>query len=146
MLDGMYPDVDDPDVLMMLISVGPPGDDEVVLRMSPEVGRDVVQLLDQQGISHSPRLEASFSTGIAIEAVAVLGASAGFLASLSAILNTVLRRHDGKSVKFERDGDKIEITGLPEKTINRLLQKRFKQLEKRNAEWERAKDQPKPGE
>lgn len=117
----MNPGQSNADVLELYVTQAPPGDGALLLRMSPQIVEEVRTLLDEQGLEHS--LAAEFSSGpdLAIESVRALGAAGG-LAALASVINTVIKRHDGKRIHLERG--KFEATGYSERAVERMLRER----------------------
>jgi hypothetical protein len=135
-----------PDVLELYVTPAPPGDGALNLRMSPQIADEVRALLDEQGLDHSRAAEFSSGAELAIESVRFLGAAGG-LAALASVINTMMRRHDGKRVLIERG--KFEASGFSEKAVKRLLEEMAEEQAKNEAEWDHIKDQAlseRPGE
>src|SRR4051812_37575312 len=103
---------EDPNVSELYVDLGwSPGDDTLVLQMSPVLADQVRSLLDEHGLEHGSVLLASADYRLWVESVRVPSAAGG-LAALASVINTVLQRHDNKKVLIERaDVDKIEIHG-----------------------------------
>src|SRR4051812_6985468 len=83
-------------------------------------------------------LEFSAGQALWVEAVRVLGATGG-LAALATVINTLIRRNDGKTVVIDRGDEKIEIAGHSLKEVERMLDKRAEEQTARDAEWHRIK-------
>lgn len=135
---GMQGELRDPDDVELYVTLAPPGDGALLLRMSPRIADDVRALLDENGLDHSRAAEFSAGAELALESVQVLGAAGG-LAALATVINTVIRRHDGKRVLLERE--KFEVSGYSEKAVHRLLAERAEEQKRREAEWGRSEGQ-----
>lgn len=130
----MQPHDSDAHVLELYVTGAPPGDGDLLLRMSPQIAEEVRTLLDESGVHHSGVAEHSSGPELVIEAVKVLSATGG-LAALTTVVNTLIRRHDGKRVVIERDGEKFEAAGYSEKAVERLVEKRAQEQAELDAEW-----------
>ena len=126
----------DDDTTPFLITPGPPGTAILALRFPPEFEAEVRLLLDKQGLTHSTALEFSVGPELWIESVNVL-AGAGGLAALAAMIRSFVHRHDGKRFVFERDSEKVELSGMSEKAILRTLERVAEQKAELDAEWQR---------
>lgn len=131
----MQPHRSDPAVLELYVTEAPPGDGDLLLRMSPQIAAEVRTLLDESGLSHSRGAEFSSGPELVIEAVTVLSAAGGF-AALASVINTVIKRNDGKRVVIERDGGRFEAAGYSEEAVKRLVEKRAAKQAELEAEWE----------
>lgn len=124
------------DVLELYITLGHAGDGDLNLCMSPEIVNEVLTSLDEHGIVHSSIIEMSAGQKLHIEAVRVLE-GAGGLASLAAIIKTVVTRNKDKRFVIERDGKKLEASGYSEQDVERFLKKRAEEQTARDQEWKR---------
>lgn len=52
------------------------------------------------------------------------------------MINTLIRRHDGKRVIIERSGEKFEAVGFSEQDVDRLVKERAREQAELEAEWE----------
>lgn len=130
--DGMQSEQRDPDDLELYVTPAPPGEGALLVRMSPQIADEVRALLDENGLDHSHAAEFSSGAELALESVRVVGAAGG-LAALASVINTVIRRHDGKRVLIERD--QFEASGYSEKAVERLLAQRVEEQEQSETEW-----------
>lgn len=124
------------DAIELYVTLGHPGDDDLDLRMSPEIVDEVLGSLDEHGIVHGGIIEMSAGQELFIEAVRVLG-GAGGLASLASVIKTVVKRHEGKHFLIERGGEKFEANGYSEEAVERILKKRAGEQAARDQEWRR---------
>lgn len=131
----MQPHHSDADVLELYVTGAPPGDGDLLLRMSPQIADEVRTLLDKSGLPHSRGAEFASGPELVIEAVTVLSAAGG-LAALASVINAVIRRHDGKRVVIERNGEKFEAAGYSEQAVERLVKERAREQAELEAEWE----------
>lgn len=141
----MQPSDNSADVLELYVTLGVPGDGALVLRMSQELRDAVLTLLDEHGLQHGSRVEASAGASLAVEAVTVLSAAGG-VAALASVINTVIKRNDSKRVVMEQDGHKFEASGYSEAAIKRLVAEQAGKQQAREAEWDRLKDTPRPSD
>lgn len=123
------------EVIELYVELGFAGDESLKLRMTPKFADEVLALLDEHGIAHGRGAEFSAGTDLWIEGVQVLGAAGG-LAALATVINTFIRRHDGKKIVIERGGARIEAAGLSEKAVERFLEKRAEEQATRDVEWD----------
>lgn len=126
------------EIIKLYVTVGPPGEGALILRISPEAAGEVRALLDEQGLEHSQAAEFSLGPELALESVVAL-ASAGGGAALATVINTFIKRNAGKRVLLEPDRETYE--GYSEKDVKRLIESRAKAQAEREAEWERMKGQ-----
>jgi hypothetical protein len=134
----MGPSAGDAEILELYVSLGSVGGDDLTLRMSPVIVRQVLALLDEQGLEHGRVLERSANAELWVEAVKVLGAAGGGLVALTTVITTIIKRHDGKRVLIERPGGaKTELEGYSEKEVERFLHQRVEDQKARDAEVER---------
>lgn len=124
------------DAVELYVTLGHAGDDDLNLRMSPEIVDEVLSSLDEHGVVHGGIIEMSAGQDLYIEAVRVLAGTGG-LASLAAVIKTVVKRNEGKHFLIERDGEKFEADGYSEQAVERILKKRAEEQAARDQEWER---------
>lgn len=126
------------DTLELYVTLGHPGDDSLNLRMTPSIADEVRALLDEHDLDHGRILEFSSGPQLAVEAVVALS-TAGGLAALATVVNTVIKRHDSKRVVIERDGGKIEIAGHSPKAVEKLLEKLAQEQAQQDEHWKQIK-------
>lgn len=129
----------DNDDVLLLVKMGWVGSDTIEFRFPPHLRPEVDALLKEHDLSHSPVMELSAATDLAIEAIDVARTAGGATAALAlaSVIKAFLKRHEGKRVKI-RD---IEIQGFSPKETARLLQKEIDDMPARDAEWKKKTDE-----
>ncbi|WP_068476954.1 hypothetical protein [Pseudoclavibacter helvolus] len=111
--------------LLLRITLGYPGGDELQLRFSGAHRAEILALLDEEGLQHNTGAEFAFGPAEWIENVdvGVLTASGGAaLTSLAVVVHRFLRRHDGKHVELDVDGNLVKATGFSAKEVAQLME------------------------
>lgn len=106
--------------------------DECELRVSPELGEDLMEALRSEGYELS--LAAEFSSGVADTLMVVGGllVAAGGLSGLAAFVTAWSTRHVGKEVSVKLpDGTEVRAAGMAPRKLNATV----------NSHLERAADQ-----
>jgi hypothetical protein len=118
------------DVVPVLITLGHTDQGGIYLRFPPQYGNEIAALLDEYGIEHGTAAEFSAGPSDWIEFVRVFTligatgvASTPALSGLAKVITAFVRRHDGKSFRFERDGEVVDSAGYSEKALERILSK-----------------------
>ncbi|MFI5584790.1 hypothetical protein ACIA5G_07160 [Amycolatopsis sp. NPDC051758] len=110
---------------------------DLALRIS-EGHRETLELaLDEAGIQHNLGAEFSNTTTEIVHAVIT---NEAFWPSLAAVIRMILRRHDGKRVKFRINGADVELDGYSADDATKLIEALMREGHaKRNANWARGK-------
>jgi hypothetical protein len=122
------------EIIQLYVTPGHAFEGALYLRVTPQYQDELDQLLDENGLNHSEVVQFSAGIELAIIAVAV---SAPFVHALAKVINTFLRRHDGKKVIL-RPGE-VEVSGYSrreaEAVIEAIIEEAMDKQAELNANW-----------
>lgn len=133
--DAETHDSDEP--VVVRLGLGPPGDLNLLVRVSPHAAAEMRDLMEAHGVFSGEVVE--FSVGP--ELIIYAGSITAGLGGLAAVLRAFFDKNRNKSLKFSRGEVTVEMHGYSEAATSRLLDQsleelRAKQLE-RDREWQR---------
>jgi hypothetical protein len=119
--------------ITLLIGLGPPGEQELILRVSPERVVFLRECLEAEGLHVGTAL--SHAANPWLEILTVSLRSGGVGPALAVALQKFLERHKNKSVTFRPDGKVEKIFGYSAKDVTTMVAEFERLRQQRDTEW-----------